>query len=387
MIVLAGLVAALLQPPQEAPRLRALLPNGAVVLAEHVPAPYVVVTLSASTGGVPENAFSHGRRHLLEHLAAKGKDGTLDRRLEAEGAFLTASTGRDCVTFTVWTPPTRLDLALSALNEVIGAPSPSPESIAHESAILEQEFALETDEDRLGRAAWNQAYGAFGLDAMGSLDAIRKATPEALAGVARELFGAERIALTIVGPLDLERAVAAGRAFLAGRAKGRTATGAPRSGGTPGRVEVEGALGEARAVPVPGLLDPRTTWTLAAALAVASRFDNAFVTYTPSAVDGLVVLGRTGSTSGLGLAIESMSDAEIDAMFALGRDLVDRWVARQLGTATAIAESRSRLLCQGASLRPEIFRENAQAMSAADFREGFRSLGVDRCVVVVGMGR
>ncbi|MCO5295505.1 MAG: insulinase family protein [Fimbriimonadaceae bacterium] len=387
MLAIVGLAALLLQPPQDAPRMRSLMPNGAVVLAERVASPYVVVSLFASTRGVAESAVTHGQRHLLEHLAAKGSQGTLDRRLEAEGAFLTAATGRDSMEFTVWAPPSKVNVAIAALMEVLDQTTFTQEAIDRESRILEQEFALDTDEARLGRAAWTQAYGAYGLDALGSIGAIRKTTPKALAAVARDLFGSGRLALTIVGPIDLEEAIQSGRAFLAKKSPGEEPAQAMRREGKPGRVEIEGAFGEARAAIVPGLLDPRATWSLSAALAVASRFDNAFVTYTPSAIDGLVVLGRTSSTSGLGLMIDSLTPAEIDALYPLGRELLELWVGQKLGGAAAIAASRGHLLSQGASLRPEIFRENVRAMTLEDFREGMASLGPERSVVVVGLGR
>lgn len=387
MIVFFALAAALLQPVQDPPRLRILLPNGSVVLAERAPSPYVVVSLFASTRGVPESAGSHGSRHLLEHLAAKGSGGTLDDRLEAEGAFLTAATGRDSLEFTVWTPPSKLPLALNALKEVLDAVSFTQDAIDREVRVMDQEIALDRDEARLGRAAWTQAYGAQGLDPLGSSERIRRVTPQALTSIARELFGAERLALAIVGPVDPETAARLGKALLEPLQRGKASTGGVRGKGKPGRVEASDAFGEARAALVPGILDPRATWSLCAALAVASRFDNAFVTYTPSAIDGLVVLGRTSSTSGLGLLIEALTPAEIDALYPLGRSLGELWVTRKLGSATAIALSRGHLLSQGASLRPEVYRENVLAMTLEDFRAGFASLKGDRCVVVVGVGR
>lgn len=387
MIVCFALAAALLQPVQDPPRLRTLLPNGSVVLAERAPSPYVVVSLFASTRGVSESAGSHGSRHLLEHLVAKGSGGTLDERLEAEGAFLTAATGRDSLEFTVWAPPSKLPLALNALKEVLEAVSFTQDAIDREARIMDQEIALDTDEARLGRAAWTQAYGAQGLDPLGSSERIRRVTPQALTSIARELFGAERLALAIVGPVDPETAARQGKALLEPLQRGKASTGEVRGQGKPGRVEATDAFGEARAALVPGILDPRATWSLCAALALASRFDNAFVTYTPSAIDGLVVLGRTSSTSGLGLLIEAMTPAEIDALYPLGRSLGELWVARKLGSATAIALSRGHLLSQGASLRPEVYRENVLAMTLEDFRAGFASLKGDRCVVVVGVGR
>jgi len=81
MLSFAAGLALLFSPPQQPPRLRTLLDNGAVVLVEPVPSATISVQLFASSKYAPETAASHGYRHLLEHLIARG-DGTLDRRLE-----------------------------------------------------------------------------------------------------------------------------------------------------------------------------------------------------------------------------------------------------------------------------------------------------------------
>src|SRR5688500_3617518 len=96
----------------ESPRLRTVLPNGAIILAERMPsAPTVSVQLFASSKRVPETAETHGRRHLLEHILAKGPKKNLDTRLESSGAFLEAFTHRDAMQLGVTCGPGRLNMA------------------------------------------------------------------------------------------------------------------------------------------------------------------------------------------------------------------------------------------------------------------------------------
>src|SRR5688500_7954220 len=89
----------LLQVPiQQPPRLRTVLPSGAIVLVERMPAATSLsVQLFASARAVPESKQTHGWRHLLEHLVARGPKGDIDARLESQGAFMRARTLRDAM--------------------------------------------------------------------------------------------------------------------------------------------------------------------------------------------------------------------------------------------------------------------------------------------------
>ncbi len=373
---------------QDPPRLRSILPNGSVALAERVASgDELVVTLVASTRGIPEGPSEHGRRHLLEHLLAKGAGTDFDSRLESKGMFLTASTGRDSMEFTVRGPADTLDDALAALAEVVSARRFDDGELRREVEIVGEEIALAGVESKLSTAAWSQAFGTGGLNAMGSMDALRATKPGDLDPIFRELFGAERLALVAVGPAEPGPALQKLQAWLAPRTKGPAANAPGRPAGIPGRVEVIGIVGEARSAIVQGAMSPRTSWALAVGFAIATGFEDSFVVYTPSAGHGLITIGRTDSNSGLGTSIDEMSPAEVDALFPLGVLLAGLWVGGQTSDIESIALSRGQLLAQAASLRPETYLENLEAMTLANFREGFAMFRRARCVVTVGVGR
>ena len=73
----------------ESPLNRTILGNEAVVLTESFPkSPTVSVQLFVSASATPDTPETHGWRHLIEHLAAPGRNRDLDRRIESAGGFL-----------------------------------------------------------------------------------------------------------------------------------------------------------------------------------------------------------------------------------------------------------------------------------------------------------
>ena len=115
-------------------RLRTLLPNGAVILVTKRPhARKLIIQLAIADKNCPETAGSNGMRHLLEHLMAKGTHRDIDRKLEANGAFLTAQTDRDAALFTFNLKPADLTLGLNAVSEISSLGPESKEDISREA--------------------------------------------------------------------------------------------------------------------------------------------------------------------------------------------------------------------------------------------------------------
>ena len=365
---------------QEPPRLRTLLPNGATVLVERVPgASRVWTRLFLSARGAEDTLATHGMRHLLEHLVATGTDGTLDARLERVGAFLTAETLRDASAFACDAPASRLDLALGALGEMLRLRSLTAADVAREAGIIRQEGAVMEPSARLSAAAWRVAYGAQGLAPFGDLAAIRSATPAALVALHARLCAGPNLVIVVAGDVDLDRTTAAAAAVVrtAPKVEGRFA---PRGEGKGGEGAID-TLGEARALPVPAYDEPRTAAALAAALTVASEGDDAFVTYTPSERPGLVLIGRSGESSGLGAR---MAAADPAALWPRARRLDEAWLRRQTADPGANATLRGLLLAQSADATPDRMREAIAAMTYPQFAAAVAAFKGPGAVRVIG---
>lgn len=363
------------------PRLRTILPNGATVLVEKVPGAKTVWTrLFLSARGTEETPATHGQRHLLEHLVATGRDGKLDEKLEREGAFLRAQTQRDAIEFGVDAPAGKLDIALGALGEMLRLRAVTTEEIAREAGIIRQEGALMEVPTRLSAAAWGVAYGTRGLAPFGDLDAIRRTTPAALAALHRRLCAGPNLVLVVAGDVDIEKATAAAAAVVRTAPKTEGAF-TPRPPGKSGEDDAAQGFGEARALPVTGYSDPKTAATLAAALALGSELGDAFVTYTPSGRNGLVILGRAGENNGLAASIARKDPA---ALWERGRLLADLWLRRQTADPGANASLRGLLLAQFSEYTPDRMREAIIGMKYADFAAAVEGFQGPKAVAVVG---
>ncbi len=381
MFPLLALALAQLPAIQQPPRLRTILPNGATVLVEHVPGATKVWTrLFLSARGAGDTPANHGQRHLLEHLMAVGLDGRIDERLEREGALLRAQTFRDATEIDVDAPSGRLDLALGALGEMLRLRPLTQEDINREAGIILQEGALLEVPARLSSAAWKVAYGDAGLDAYGDIAAIRNATPASVSDLHRRLCAGPNLVIVVAGDVDLDRATAAASAIVRTAPK-TDAKFAARPEGKGGVQDDAVGFGEARAMPVPAFSETKTVAALAAAYAIASEVEGAFVTYTPSGRPGLVVLGRAGENSGLGAQIDK---ADAASLYSRGRLLVDRWLRNQTDDPAADASLRGLLLAQSVDYSPDRIREAITAMRYTEFAAAVQAFKGPQAVVVTG---
>lgn len=377
MIPVVALVMALGQSPQvgpvpdvgqDPPRMRVHLPNGAELLVEPAPkAKTITVHLFASARGVDERKTS-GLRHLLEHLCAKGADGKLDARLEANGAFLEARTVRDALDVQIDVAPGDLQLAFDGISDVLGASGWTAADLAREAAVIEQESVLQSDDALLTAAIWAAAYGGNGADPMGDLATIKSATPEQLDAVRKATFATDNLLLVIEGPVGLNPGVKLGTAFLSRLPATKSPKFPSRTPTTsPSTVRTD-AYGEARGVPVPPLNDPACQARICAALAIAAELKNAYVTYTPSALNGMVVVGQLGQVGALSKYVDTLEAGDADELLTRGRRLGVRWAQHQVATPAASAYTRGLLMCRNPRFDFDQVIDAMSRVSVADFR-------------------
>jgi predicted Zn-dependent peptidase len=277
--------------------------------------------------------------------------------------------------------PSQLPLAIDTLATLLRRPSFTQPMLDRELKIMRNEFALVDPSMPLASAAWKAAYGEAGLDPFGTFDSIYRASPEKLSDVFERQFASDGLALTISGPVDLEKASQMGKALLAPRPKSHFEPPTRRSAGKPAVAQAD-VYGECRGAIVPGFKMPQTMAALAAALAVATELQNCFVIYTPSDQDGLVIVGRTESGSGLGSYIDSIERPE--DLYGRGRALARQWVQQQLRTPSGIGYLRGLLLAQGQGNRPEMMLQAIDAMTLKQFEEGLQALNAKNAAIGVG---
>lgn len=368
---------------QESPRFRTRLDNGATILVESMPKAKTVSVQLFLAAGQPERPEQAGMRHLLEHLMAGGKRGDLDSRLESAGSYLLARTLRDAMQFEVEGGPGNLDLGLDAVKEILEERTWTPEQVKAAAGSVAEEINLAPDSLMLSRAAWQASYGESASDPVGSVQAVASATNKDLTA-ARSLL-LDRVVLVVSGPVARDATLAKARRILEALPKRTWAGYARRRSAKPGRLDAPGSSGEARGAIVSSYQEAGTVSALAAALAIASQTDRSFVTYTPSVLGGLVLVGRTGENSGLGLWIDGLGRSARLGLFEAGKAMARAWIERQIAEPAGSAYLRGLLLAQGDANTPERMIEAIEQMGPADFLAGFDSFGSDAAALAVGV--
>jgi predicted Zn-dependent peptidase len=281
--------------------------------------------------------------------------------------------------FEVSIGPNKLKIALGALDAVLKKSAISQSAIDQEIPILREEGALRDGPARLSELAWNKAFGDMGGDPFGNLDVMGGAKAAELEKLKARTFIAQNLALVIAGDVDLDLATDAAKDFFRWVPVGTEPVGRPRHASGPGSVQTE-LPGCAIAVPVPGYRNPRCAAVLAAALALSSDISDAFVTYTPSAQEGLVILGQKHSAE----LFSRVDAADANQMLPIARLFARRWVERQLVGSDSAAYWRGLLLIQERDLRPETLQENIEAMTAAQFAAALSEFSSGTAIRVVG---
>jgi predicted Zn-dependent peptidase len=365
---------------QDSTRLRSILPNGSVVFVEHVSrADKLILQLFVSTRSIGMSRGTNGFCHLLEHLTAPGRNRDVDQKLESQGAFLTAQTMRDAIVYQICLRPDDLQFGLGTLQSVMQLGETTADGISRECGIIRQEIALETDTHALSQAAWEVAYRDQGLDPLGDADVMATATPGTVDELHHRLFSGSNLTLVISGPVDLDAATEAAKNLLESAPSIPVENQVNRvfSGGGTSSADADG---EALAVPVDSWNSPKTAARLAAALSIASNLKNSFVTYTPSLLGSLIVVGRTGQTSGLSQEVARLSGP---GEFGIGRSLARAWVQRER-SIQANNVLTGLLLSEGAGQKPETALENLDEMTVADFQSALDAFRARSTVVVIG---
>lgn len=373
------------QPPiAQPPRLRATLPNGIGILVERMPeARQISVHLLATSPLTFENSKTHGLRHLLEHLMARGPEGDLDARLERKGLLLLAETTRDVLSFEITGDPKELDLALESVRQLMSPPRLTAEMILGEIEIMAEELALEPQNSKLASAAWQQAYGGQMPDPLGSLSVMRQASPEALAGLHQALFQEGNRVISISGPFALQPTMDKVRGVFDGLRKPLNqpfdAAHVPFQPGTL-TVPISGA---ARGAGVPPLSARETLYAIAFALAVAQTDPGVEVLYTPSLRSGLVVL-TAASSPRLDEAIDGLKEDQVASLYPLGQSLALGWLRGATQDPSRNAKIRGLLMLIRRPLRLEDLIQSLEGMTLDDFKTARERFLRDRAVRVNG---
>ncbi len=367
---------------EDPPKLRSELANGMRIFVERTNTPNIVtVELYASNEASYESPETHGFRHLVEHIAVRGKDRSLDKRLESKGLYLTASTSRMGMAIQITGPSEHVALAIDALNEITSTFSVTEEQIVKESQIIKEEKALLPNRTHLATVAWNTFFETGGLDAFGNVEVMAKATVDQLAKTHTNQFLAHGLSLVVIGDVQTQAVMNRCKELFEGRSGERIA-GAPRfSEDAPAKVSSPIA-GAARAVLVPGFPDVTTMAALAAAFAFQSEIEGLQPVYTVSGHEGVITLCAE-SASDLGKIDQLPSDVK-KAIISRGRRIAVNYIRNQIQNPSSYAHLRAVLLRDHVGVTPEDLMVQAVALTDDQILVAMGRFAASECVQVAG---
>lgn len=361
--------------PAETDRLEERLPSGALILSEQMPkAEMMSIALVSKATDTPETLKTHGWRHLVEHIVAKGPFKDLDVRLERVGGFLYAQTGRDTMSLRLDFPVTEKALGLKLAQELVSPLRTSAKEIETETTIIREELGFTSELRMANIAAWAKVYGTHRLDPLGDPDVMAKAGVDDLEKLHKTLFCTKNLVVSVCGPEGAETSIELARQIAESAPKAPELSFAaedPKLQPQPVLAEVGDAA--AVAMPAEGLLEKETIGKFVAAMAFASQ-GGGEVYFTPSSKPGLLTVAFS-SGSALTTAAQTPPD---QGLFSLGVLRARRWMQNQLASPGSAALVRGNLLAVAPFYRPEGFLEEIPLVSYEQFRAaylGFAGLG------------
>jgi len=204
---------------------RLVLPNGMKVLLLSDPKLNVAsASVAVGVGSLADPPQRPGLAHYLEHMLFLGTDKfpsveEFGEYLERNGGSNNAYTARDRTNYHLEIRPEAFEGALDRFAQFFIAPKFAPEFNAREVNAVNSEFQknLENDEWRefaLRNTAYREGHPARNFN-IGSVETLTGTTREELLAFHRRYYSANRMTLSLTGPMGLDRLEAWARTFFA----------------------------------------------------------------------------------------------------------------------------------------------------------------------------
>ncbi|MDD5111265.1 MAG: pitrilysin family protein [Candidatus Altiarchaeota archaeon] len=204
---------------------RIVLPNSLTVIVERRPSSSVAVEVSVGVGSSNESGREAGLSHFLEHMLFNGSAKrpsalSISNEIERLGGELNGGTSSEQTCFYAKVPSRFLDTALDVLSDMVLRPLFRPEDVEKERKVILNEIQLYTDDPKLHVWVLVQKHlfvkHPAGNPVYGRKETIAKFSREDIAGFHRRHYVPGSMAVTIVGDVDVDRAVLLASRYFAG---------------------------------------------------------------------------------------------------------------------------------------------------------------------------
>ncbi len=189
------------------------LPNGLLVLTErmaHVNS--VSMGVWIRSGSRDETPERNGISHFVEHMVFKGSEGRsaqeIAREVDSMGGNLDAFTSKEMISFSMKILEEKRDPALDILSDLVLKPTFTPEDVAREVGVIQEEIKMDEDNpDYLVHEIFTQKFwkqDALGRPILGTAKTVASFDQAILFDEHRRRFAPASMIISAAGQLEHE---------------------------------------------------------------------------------------------------------------------------------------------------------------------------------------
>jgi predicted Zn-dependent peptidase len=194
--------------------LRHVLPNGLVVVTEHMRhVRSVSVGIWIRNGSRREVPEENGLAHFLEHMVFKGTERrsaeAIAREMDSVGGMLDAFTSKEQICFNAKVLDEHLPIAFDIISDLVLRPRFDSEDVAKERLVVLEEIKMDLDNPEyllheiFTRGFWPEH--PLGRPILGTPETVRAFSTEVLQNRFREWFAPDHLLITAAGNVTHEQ--------------------------------------------------------------------------------------------------------------------------------------------------------------------------------------
>ncbi len=210
---------------------REALPNGLVLVAEHMPhMRSVAMGIWVGAGSRGEPSELNGIAHFIEHMVFKGTSRRsaeqIAREMDSVGGLLDAFTSKEMVSFNAKVLDENLPIAFDVLSDLVLGPVFADEDIGKEKQVILEEIRMEDDNpESLAHEMLTQSFWRghpLGAPILGTRATVRRFTRASVVNCFRRWYTPANTVITAAGNVHLESLMKlVGKSFAGLKSKSR----------------------------------------------------------------------------------------------------------------------------------------------------------------------
>ena len=213
---------------------REALPNGLVLVAEHMPhMRSVAIGIWVRAGSRGEPSELNGIAHFIEHMVFKGTSRRtaeqIAREMDSVGGLLDAFTSKEMVSFNAKVLDENLPIAFDVLSDLVLGPVFADEDIGKEKHVILEEIRMEDDNpESLAHEMLTQSFWRghpLGAPILGTRATVKRFTRASVVNCFQRWYTPANTVITAAGNVRLESLLKlVGKSFAGLKTKPRTST-------------------------------------------------------------------------------------------------------------------------------------------------------------------